>query len=382
MNKTADRVLCVDDEPEVLQGLSLVLRNDFQVKTCESGEAALVELKEHGPFHAIVSDMQMPSMNGAEFLRRARAVAPDTARILLTGQASVSSAIAAVNEGHIFRFLTKPCPPQELLASLKEAIQQYRERADERIRLEARLTEMSEQVMRADRLATLGSFAAAIGHELGNAVSICLGTIHLIEERHRQGQPPKPELFQALSRAGEHLKAHAIQMRNWAKPRATSQDELNLCSVIADTVAALQVSGKMKFIEIETNLPEVARIRANRVQMEQILINLLGNAVDAILEMPLQIGRVCITVTKDEERSRILCEIEDQGCGIPADKIDEIFQTYYTTKPPERGTGLGLPIVRQIVKDHGGLLSVQSQPGLGSRFTLDFPEVRSADGEK
>ncbi len=120
------RILCVDDEPNVLEGLTRTLGFDFEVHTTESGKTGLVVLEREGPFPVVVSDMRMPEMDGATFLKHVREKAPDTTRVLLTGQADIDSAISAVNEGQIFRFLTKPCPPDLLRKALEAAIEQYR----------------------------------------------------------------------------------------------------------------------------------------------------------------------------------------------------------------------------------------------------------------
>lgn len=109
------RVLCVDDEPRVLEGLDRTLGDTYEVVTAEGGAAGIVELERGVDFDVIISDMRMPNMNGAVFLGHARRLAPDAARVLLTGEADAESARAAVNEGQIFRYLMKPCPVDELM---------------------------------------------------------------------------------------------------------------------------------------------------------------------------------------------------------------------------------------------------------------------------
>ena len=125
------RVLCVDDEPNVLEGLARTLSEDFDVHTATSGEAGLVALGGE-PFAVIMSDMRMPGMSGSVFLAKARAKAPDAVRVLLTGQADIQSAMAAVNEGAISRFLSKPCPPAAIVASMESAVEQHRLSSAER----------------------------------------------------------------------------------------------------------------------------------------------------------------------------------------------------------------------------------------------------------
>ena len=123
---TAPLLLCVDDEPAVLDGLRRQLRSHFRVTTAASGTEALQTINDAiEPFAVIMSDMMMPTMNGAEFLRRARGLAPDSVRVLLTGQADIQSAAAAVNGGAISRFLTKPCNGDELIGTLNECAAQH-----------------------------------------------------------------------------------------------------------------------------------------------------------------------------------------------------------------------------------------------------------------
>jgi CheY-like chemotaxis protein len=119
-------MLCVDDEPQVLEGLTLVLRRSFQVHTANGGAEALALLAGGMRPAVIMSDMRMPGMNGAAFLAAARDQSPDAVRLLLTGQADMDSAISAINDGGIFRFLSKPCPPPALLSAALAAAEQHR----------------------------------------------------------------------------------------------------------------------------------------------------------------------------------------------------------------------------------------------------------------
>lgn len=134
-------VLCVDDEPLLLEGLERTLRESFEVvtETKPLAALALLERRQHD-FVAIVSDMRMPVMDGAKFLACAAELAPHSTRVLLTGHAELNAAIAAVNTGRIFRFLCKPCPPNELLAALEAAAEQHRLQTLEKVLLEQTLT--------------------------------------------------------------------------------------------------------------------------------------------------------------------------------------------------------------------------------------------------
>ena len=119
------RVLLVDDEPLVLEGLKRQLRKKVDIETASSGREGLAILERSGPFAVVVSDMRMPEMNGSQFLEQVRQRSPDTVRMILSGQAEIESTIAAVNLGQIFRFLTKPCPTEALFAALDAGLEQH-----------------------------------------------------------------------------------------------------------------------------------------------------------------------------------------------------------------------------------------------------------------
>lgn len=120
-----NKVLLVDDDYNVLQAYTRTLRGKYSIKTANNGADGLEILKEEGPFAVVVSDYRMPEMDGVQFLAQAKEFSPDTIRIMLSGQADLQVSIQAVNEGNIFRFLNKPCPPDQLTKMLNAAIEQY-----------------------------------------------------------------------------------------------------------------------------------------------------------------------------------------------------------------------------------------------------------------
>lgn len=121
-----DRVLFVDDEPNVLDGIRRQLRNRVDIETATSAAAGLDIIRQQGPFAVVVSDMRMPEMDGARFLAKVNEIAPQTVRMVLSGQADLESTISAVNEGRVFRFLLKPCNPETLFGVIQNGIEQYR----------------------------------------------------------------------------------------------------------------------------------------------------------------------------------------------------------------------------------------------------------------
>ena len=135
-----EKILLVDDEPAVLQGYQRLLRGEFNLDTAVSGAGALIALEKNGPYAVVVSDMRMPQMDGVELLTRIKTLSPDSVRVMLTGNADIQTATKAVNEGNIFRFLTKPCEKELMATTLTAALMQYRLTTAERQLLEHTLS--------------------------------------------------------------------------------------------------------------------------------------------------------------------------------------------------------------------------------------------------
>ena len=133
------RILCVDDEPRIVESLAVQLRRDYQVLAANGGNSALQLLKDKGAPAVIISDMRMPGMDGATLLKHVKQLYPETTRILLTGEPGRDAAIAAVNEGQIFRFLTKPCPPDQLRGAIDAGVVHHRLLIAEKVLLQETL---------------------------------------------------------------------------------------------------------------------------------------------------------------------------------------------------------------------------------------------------
>ncbi len=135
----SEKVLFVDDEPAILDGYRRILGRDLPIETAVGGILGLTAIAESGPFAVVVSDMRMPQMDGAQFLTRVRDIAPDTVRMALTGQTDIATAMVAVNEGQIFRFMTKPVSKENLLKAVESGLAQHHLIAAEKELLEGTL---------------------------------------------------------------------------------------------------------------------------------------------------------------------------------------------------------------------------------------------------
>lgn len=174
------RILCVDDEPQILESLQDALHEHFDVRLAASGAEGLAKLGDEPDEYAlIISDMRMPVMPGSVFLREARRVAPAATRILLTGYADLDSAVSAVNEGQLFRFLIKPCPPSELLVVCNAAVEQHRLQTVERVLLEQTLKGSVKALVDVLALASPATFGRSA--HVRSSVARLAGAVHMAE---------------------------------------------------------------------------------------------------------------------------------------------------------------------------------------------------------
>jgi PAS domain S-box-containing protein len=237
--------------------------------------------------------------------------------------------------------------------------------------VEQELDKTRQQLLHAERLATLGTLAGGVGHELSNIATVFLGNLDRLRALPEGALPDGVE--RALSVVGKHMITHADRLLSLARPGQDYEEPLDLREIVTTTLEMLHDAGKTKYVDVETELPgEPVMVTVNRTRVEQILVNLVGNAADALAQVEDRARCVRVVVTRGAA-GRVVCQVADNGPGIPADSLDKIFDTFYTTKPKGRGTGLGLPVVRQIVEAYGGKLAVASLPGHGATFTFDLP---------
>jgi signal transduction histidine kinase len=376
------RILCVDDEPHVLDALKDVLHRHFSVTTAASGREALQVLADAAPFCVVVSDFAMPEMNGAAFLADARVTAPDMVRVLLTGHASLTAAIAAVNDGHVFRLLTKPCPPPVLIRHLDEAVDQYRLVTGDRELLEHKLESLSEHLLRAERLASLGTMAGVVGHELNNVLTMLQGSTWTIQNDVEQGRLPSTQNLRILGQAGDRIALHSRSLLELGRPaREGDRPSIELTATVRDVLGTLQAAGLLRRVRLQFDgAREPLAVAIGRTAVEQIIVNLVKNAVEALSEVSRQDSHVSVSIGRAADRvDRAECVVADNANGIPEGKLPLIFEPYFTTKPPERGTGLGLFAVRQIAREAGGEVSVVSRVGEGTTFRITLPLQKETD---
>ncbi|HEY4057547.1 MAG TPA: ATP-binding protein [Kofleriaceae bacterium] len=266
---------------------------------------------------------------------------------------------------------------RRLLAEKEEEIK-ARKAAEEALKkvntsIEEQLDSTREQLLLAERRSTLGTLAGGVGHELRNIAQIQIAAIDELQLGLAAGidvTPIAKNVIEDLERVGEHITTHGNRLMQLARPGPDHAAPTDLAKIVRDVVNMLKGAGKLRRQEIVLELSDGITVTVNRVRIEQILVNLIINAVDAIGEVH---GKITVRVGPTDDGKRVRCDVIDTGSGIPADQLDTIFKPFFTTKASDKGTGLGLPVAREIVASYGGTLSVDSKLHVGTTFTFDLP---------
>ena len=270
---------------------------------------------------------------------------------------------------------------RQLLADRVEEIRR-RTRAEDELRalnasIEAKLEETRGSLLLAERRATLGTLAGGVGHELRNIAQIQVAAVDELAAAIAANEDVKElakQILPDLERVGEHITQHGQRLMQLARPGPDHVQPLDLIQVVRDVVAMLRGAGKLYRVDVVTELAaDSILVTVNRMRIEQILVNLIVNAVDAIGSTT---GKITIDVHPSVDRARVVCLVRDTGSGIPDDQLEKIFLPFFTTKPEDKGTGLGLPVAREIVASYGGTLTAASVVGQGTTFSFDLPATQ------
>jgi two-component system sensor histidine kinase PilS (NtrC family) len=238
-----------------------------------------------------------------------------------------------------------------------------------------KIVEMEEQVRRQERLATIGSLAAGIAHEIRNPLASLSGSIQVLRnDLDLKGD--NQHLMEIVLREAERLNTIITDFLEYARPKASSLEEIFLSSLVDETIMLLRNNRNFREdIKIACDVDSSVNLLADPQRMRQVFWNLLINACQALPNGgEIKINTEPFSHSGDTEWLRVT--ISDSGQGIAREDIDKIFHPFFTTKTG--GTGLGLAIVYRIIEDHGGTIDVESEPGKGTRFSIMLPTAEEA----
>ena len=253
-----------------------------------------------------------------------------------------------------------------------------RDTTEEVQRRERELRDKQEQLVQAGKLATLGELTTGIAHELNNPLNnIGLFIGNVVDHLEANQTEPERILRDLRSAMQQVRKATAIisHLRTFGRAAPVSREPLYLNEVIKQASSLIHEQLRLHQIDLRLDLdPSSPIVRGSSIQLEQVFINLLTNARDAVIDAPVKQIRIGSKVDND----LVEVIVQDSGPGIPTGLEQRIFDPFFSTKDVGAGTGLGLSITYGILKDHLGSISVSSRPGEGARFTIQLPIEREA----
>lgn len=374
-------VLLVDDEEIIRRSLGEFMhRCGHQVRTAGDCVDALSEV-ENRPPDALITDIHMPGMSGLDLLEKIKARALPVPVVLITGYGDVDTAVGALKRG-AYDYLRKPVKLEELVSIL--------ERIDERRSLEKRLLEERAKLAHADRMATVGTLAAGVAHEINNPITMIRGNLQTFQQLWERVGPELARL-QAAGLGGPHLSLMAEEMPGMVASMLTGTErvtrivnQIKLFSrtddqapagrvKVADCVneALLMVGGLLSGIKVVKDLAPGEVVGVGQ-EITQVFTNLIHNAIQALGGQ--EAGLIEIAMKADTP-SWITVEVKDNGPGIPEQVVQRIFEPFFTTKEPGKGTGLGLSICHSIVSAHKGQIGFDAAPGGGTCFWVRLPRL-------
>lgn len=350
-------VLLVEDDEEIRTFLSELLGERYQVLTASDGAEGLAVARARRPA-LVVSDVMMPVMSGLTLLAELRASA-DTADlpvILLTARQELSSRVSGLEIG-ASDYISKPFSPRELLA---------------RVDTQLRLREATARIAQTERLAATSLLTSGFAHEVRNPLNGLINSLAPLREAVKER--PDPVLASAMIDVVEesvgrvkHLAESLLAMVRTTPDRVA----LDVPATVRAAVRSLQwkvPDGVTIAQEHAVELPVIG----DAGSLTQVWINLVDNALRAVG------AQGCIRLDARSVGDEVVVEVTDDGCGMPPEAVERAFEPFYSTRTAGEGTGLGLPLCRRIVLQHGGQIEVRSEAGRGTTVTVRLPAVDPA----
>lgn len=238
------------------------------------------------------------------------------------------------------------------------------------------LKRLERELVRAEKLSTMGILAAGIAHEIGTPLGVVRARAEILLGK-LGGDPAAMRSLQAIVAQSDAISRIISRVLEFTRTRKVEVTALPLGPAVREAAELLREKFEHAKVKLQLQLPDAMPVLlADADGFRQVLLNLLRNACDACKAG----GRVTVRVAMDEGAAAptALVEVQDDGCGIPAENLHSIFDPFFTTKKGGEGTGLGLAIAQDVVKNHGGTLSVESAPGQGSTFALRWRAAATA----
>jgi two-component system, NtrC family, sensor histidine kinase HydH len=356
-------VLCVDDNADFTDNLREILEDvGYRVHTASSHAEAIAAA--NAGFDVALVDVRLPDGDGTTLAVKLRESHPDSQVILLTGFATLESAVAAVRAG-AWAYLMKPCATPELLVAVEQAARQ--------VELHEEKRDLARRATTAEKLAAIGRLTAGLSHEIKNPLNAAALQLAVLERRVKKLEATmQPTLLQPLELVRDEitrLNRVLEEFLQFARPREPRLIPVDLGAMLGRVADLLAEQAERAGVQLERGFDGAMQVAGDEGRLRQAIMNLALNAIQATQPG----GRVRVTAAAVGREVEIA--IEDSGPGIPDEMRRRIFEPFFTTK--EGGSGLGLPLVHAVIEEHGGTITVERAESGGARFVLRLPSANT-----
>ena len=363
-------VLLVDDEESILSAMKRRLGRNWEVHCALSAREGIDKLTEH-PCALVVSDLHMPNMDGIEFFTELHRSHPDTIRIMLTGDQDRTSLIRAINQGHVYRFLNKPCPAESVELALQDGLEIYR------LQQQQRLLE-SQKLAAARRMAKVGELSTRVADELAQVIQLVQSNAAMA-----QGHASDPNLSLALrtiERAVQHgasltrrLSALCHQRADQLPFRSAAERFLPLLNELAGPDLAVEFRCEASFDCSDSAAPVLGRILAGLVSHAREQSHGQGQLRVSLSAIDITRGRAKLH-SGAHPGIHFLAEVSNPACGVTPETAQHLYAALLGGETTSSSNNEELQQLARLVADHRGWVQVRSDVGKGTSIRVYLPK--------
>lgn len=353
----AGKILIIDDESSIRRFLArFLLQHEYKVDEAESALTALGKLAQQD-YDIIVTDLSMPGMSGLEFLERTKD--NETPKIVLTGAGTHQDALDAIKLG-AFEYIQKPINDLDAFLVTLQRAMEVKQLINEKKRVADRLTQI-------ERISGLGQIVACVAHEIKNPL-VSIGGYARRIAKSVSDSSPTANYANIIVEETQRLERIVRDILDYANLGQPALEEVRLADCFQNAARLYHPQARKKCVDFLDQLQPNTIVYADGQQMEQVFINLIQNALDAMPQ-----GGI-IRIFDEDNGDGVLVRFSDTGHGIPPDvPFNNLFEPFYTTKP--HGTGLGLAVTHRILKNHEGSIHIEKTGPDGTTFLLRLPKI-------
>lgn len=353
-------ILYIDDNEYNLTAFKANFRKEYKIfiaNSADEGYSILSENKEE--IQIVFADYKMPKINGVNFFENIITQYPDTIRILITGHTDIEGVIDAINKGQIYRYIRKPWDEDEIRNTITNAFEIYNTRKQ--------LKNKSEELQKS--FEELDRFVYSASHDLRAPLMSILG---LVKVAKLDSKETNNIYMDMIEKSVHKLDVFIKNIIDYHRNKNIEQiyDFVNFDKLIHDTLENFEYYNEKPNIEFRINAEQNIEFKSDIPRLKIIFNNLISNAIKyQKKDKPDQY----ISIDAKIIGGRAIIKVEDNGIGIQQEHIENIFQMYFRATNDNAGSGIGLYIVKEAVSKLSGEISVESTIGVGTRFTLNFP---------